>query len=472
MKTPPRPLRHTGPGPGLDRRSGLGPVVHRSRVFLPKCLLPLVLPVFWVSPAAAGDWDNIKAGLGNLEWIGGLNGESPDNGNEWNFADGKDAREAELSEPHSAMGDLDGNVLVADKNAHAIRLIRPDGTIHTIAGTNSAGYDGDGPATQRKLNGPQNAYPMPDGSFYIMDTSNRMIRRVDRSGMMTTVITEQSAWLSRGLWVKRDGSLIYYCTVTDLRRWTPDMGNNPGKIMATGFQECGNIDVAANGDVYVTDRTLSQVFRVSPDATPETFTPVVVAGVGGNTDNGPGANGTPALQLGLRGVRGIAFHPLGGYFLATHKGGDIWYVDTAGKGMVIVNGNDGSTNVTTPQALPTAGVVMAEPRFVSVAPSGDLLMATNDAGIIRRARYIGPVTTPPVPAPSLNANGTLLLQWTGNASRCYRVESTTDPTLASGWTPRAVFQPPYSGPSSWTDSESTEFPRQFYRLRDFRTWPN
>lgn len=433
---------------------------------------PLLLAAVLASGfrASAGDWDNIKAGLGSLEWIGGLNGESPDNGNEWNFADGKDAREAELSEPHSAMGDLDGNVLVADKNAHAIRLIRPDGTIHTIAGTNASGYNGDGLATECQLNGPQNAYPMPDGSFYILDTGNRMVRKVDRSGQMTTVITEQGAWLSRGLWVKRDGSLIYYCTVTDLRRWTPDMGNNPGTIMATGFQECGNIDVAANGDVYVTDRTLSQVFRVIPTATPETFTPVVVAGTGGNTDNGPGANGTAALQLGLRGVRGIAFHPLGGYFLATHKGGDIWYVDTAGKGMVIVNGNDGSTNITTPQPLPTAGVVMAEPRFVSVAPNGDLLMATNDAGIIRRARYIGPVTPPPPVTPSLNPDGTMQLRWTGVSGRWYRVESTTNP--ATGWTPRAIFSPPYSGTSSWSDPESTEFPRQFYRLRDFRDWPN
>lgn len=417
----------------------------------------------------AAETDQVLAGYGKLEWIAGLGGESPDNGNEWNFADGKDARLAELSEPHSAMGDLDGNVLVADKNAHAIRQIRPDGTIHTIAGTNIAGYNGDGPATLRHLNGPQNAYPVPDGSFYIMDTGNKMIRRVDRSGMMTTIITENEG-LSRGLWVKRDGSLIYYCTNTGLRRWTPDMGNNPGMAMVSGLQECGNIDVAANGDVYLTDRTLSQVFRVPPGATPSNYVPVVVAGTGGNVDSGPGSNGSSVLQIGLRGVRGIAFHPAGGYFLATHKGGDIWYVDTAGKARVVVNGNDGSVHESSPQTLPTSGVVMSEPRFVSVAPNGDLLMATNDAGYIRRARQISPVPPAPPAQVSMTSLGGLKLDWAGAGDKWYRVESTD--ALSGSWTPRAVLAPPYSGSATWTDPESTEFVRQFYRVREFRAWPN
>ncbi|MES2706619.1 MAG: hypothetical protein V4726_08450 [Verrucomicrobiota bacterium] len=462
---PPLFLRPLLLRPLLLRPLPSGPVASPLAFLLAAAFLPFAAGV-----SRAAEWDQVVAGYGNLEWIAGLGGESPNNGNEWNFADGRDAREAELSEPHSAMGDLNGNVLVADKNAHAIRLIRPDGTLHTIAGTNVAGHNGDGPATQRQLNGPQNAYPLPDGSFYIMDTGNRMIRKVDPAGMMTTLITEQNAWLSRGLWVKRDGSLIYYCTTTSLHRWTPAMGNNPGTVMASVFQECGNIDVAANGDVYVTDRTLSQVFRVAPDATPATFTPVVVAGTGGNDDDGPGSNGTAALELGLRGVRGIAFHPLGGYFLATHKGGDIWYVDTAGKAWVTVNGNDGSVHNPSPQPLPAAGMTIAEPRCVSVAINGDLLMATNDAGYIRRARFTGPVSPAPALQAGMTGSGGFRLEWAGADDKWYRVDSASDPS--GSWVPRSVLAPPYSGPNSWTDPESAEFSRQFYRVREFRNWPN
>lgn len=427
--------------------------------------------VLIASPATkAGDWDDMLARYGELELIAGLPGQSADNGNEWNFADGEDALQAELSEPHSAMGDLEGNVLVADKNAHAIRQIRPDGTIHTIAGTNVGGFNGDGPAVARQLNGPQNAYPTPDGSFYILDTGNHRIRRVSRDGLMTTVITEP-ANLSRGLWVSHDATLIYYCTDNSLRRWTPALGVGPGTAMASGFTECGNIDVARDGSIYVTDRATSQVFRIIPTATPATYTPVVVAGTGDDTDNGPGSNGTSAMKLGLRGVRGIAFHPLGGYFLATHKGGDIWYVDTAGKGRVIVNGNDGSVHVGTSQPLPTPGTVMSEPRFVSVAPNGDLLMATNDAGFIRRARYIGPPTAAPVANPSQLPGPSFRLDWTGGGDRGYRVESSDNP--AGPWTFRALLNAGTASTAlSWTDENTPLPPTRFYRLRDFRIWPN
>ena len=46
----------------------------------------------------------------------------------------------------------DGSVYIADRFAHRIRKIDPDGTIHTIAGTGQAGFSGDeGPATAAQI---------------------------------------------------------------------------------------------------------------------------------------------------------------------------------------------------------------------------------------------------------------------------------------------------------------------------------
>ena len=434
---------------------------------------------------ASPESDAVLENFGELEWIGGRNGEVLDNSSEWKPEyEGQPATAADLSEPHSAAGDLLGNIYIADKNAHAIRVIDRSGRIRTVAGTNTAGYNGEGPARQRQLNGPQNAYPMPDGSFYILDTGNQRIRRVDAAGQMSTVIVENTG-LSRGLWVKRDGSLIYYCTNTALKRWTPAFGSNPGAVMASGFSELGNIDVAANGDIYLTDRgnlttdpTSSKVFRIAPNATPSTFTPQVVAGTGGTTDSGPGASGSLATQVGIRGVRGIAFHPAGGYFLATHKGGDLWYVDRNGIMALAVQGNDANANVpaTLPRALPALGsAVVSELRSVSVALNGDLLMATNDSGYILRARYQGPV---PGAAelrmiPPTAAGRPVSLEWTPAPGRWSRVESTSDPATEI-WTPRTVAPAGVSGyPYLWTEPFSTTSqPRQYYRLREFRDWPN
>ncbi len=420
---------------------------------------------------------------GPLEWIAGTSGSVLDNSNEWlDSFEGNPATEVELSEPHSAMGTLDGGVLVADKNAHAIRLIERDGTIRTVAGTNTAGFNGDGLAVTTQLNGPQHAYPMPDGSFYILDTGNRRIRRVDALGQMTTVI-EENTGLSRGLWVKRDGSLIYYCTHTSLKRWIPAFGRNPGTEMASGFSELGNIDVAEDGFIYLTDRgatstdpTFSKVFRIAPSATPSTFVPQVVAGVGGTTDNGPGASGSPATEVGLSGVRGIAFHPAGGYFLATHKGGDVWYVDRSGMISVVVQGNDRNVDVTAelPVTLPSAGrSVLSEVRSVSVAVNGDLLIATNDSGYILRARYQGPVPAAPALTlrPPAASGGPVRLTWTQPEATWFRLESTGQPATGA-WAIRAAgaasgYEETWTEPT-WTLAQ----PRQFYRIRQFRAWPN
>ena len=425
--------------------------------------------------------DAVLRDYGPLEWIGGTSGAVPDNSSEWLASyEGKPATEVNLSEPHIAMGDLSGDIYIADKNAHAVRVIGTDGIIRTVAGTNVAGFNGDGLATECQLDGPQNAYPMPDGSFYILDTGNRRIRKVDASGQMTTVVIETSG-LSRGLWVERDGSLIYYCTNTALKRWTP----NSLSVMAENFSELGNIDVALNGDVYVTDRgvqttdsTFSKVFRVAPNATPSNFAPVLVAGTGGTTDSGSGASGSPATAVGIRGVRGIAFHPAGGYFLATHKGGDLWYVDRDGIITLVVQGNDANTNVPAllPRTLPAVGsAVLSELRSVSVALNGDLLIATNDSGYILRARYQGPV---PVPAalrlsPPAVMGGPVQLEWTPSAGRWFRLESTPDPAVLS-WQPRLVGRGTGDGyPQLWTDPAPIGTPRrQFYRIREFRDWPN
>lgn len=432
---------------------------------------------------ASVESDAVMAQYGDLEWIGGMNMEEVNNGNGWlPEYEGLPATEANLSEPHSAMGDLSGNVLVADKNANAIRLIDKSGEIRTIAGTGTAGNNGDGPATLRHLNGPQNAYPMPDGSFYILDTGNRMIRHVSAAGQMTTLMIESNG-LSRGLWVKRDHSLIYYCTNTALKRWTPSMGTSPGTVMADNFSELGNIDVAENGDIYLTDRgnltsdpTFSKVFRIIPTATPATYSPVVVAGTGGSTDSGPASSGAVATAVGVRGVRGIAFHPAGGYFLATHKGGDVWYVDKAGIITMVIRGDDANANAPSnlPRPIPAlSSVVISELRFVSVALNGDLLIATNDSGYILRARYKGPLPAVPplaVTAPA-EAGGSVKVEWTQPIGGWHRVESTTDPASD-------IWRVDFTGAGvgyiqNWTDPATVATqPRRFYRLRAFRNWPN
>jgi hypothetical protein len=188
-------------------------------------------------------------------------------------------------------------------------------------------------------------------------------------------------------------------------------------------------------------------------------------------DSGSSSNGLPATLVGLRGVRGVAFHPLGGYFVATHRGGDIWYVDTAGKAWLFVQGDNGNAHVPGSVPVPATGFsVMSEPRSVTVSLSGDVLIACNDAGFIRIIRNVLPPPPPPVwETPALTATG-MELQWQSAAGRWYFLERAT--TLdAAAWQPLATL-PSAGALTEFTDPGAASGQRAFYRLRSFRDWPN
>lgn len=443
--------------------------------------LRVLSALLWLAlPAAATEWQDLKAQYKTCTVIAGLGGGNGiDNPNEWNDAEGLPATDAELSEPHSAMADIHGRIFIADKNANAIRRIDLDGTIHTVAGVNlnelagaatNGGFNGDGPARQRLLNGPQNAYAMPDATFYIMDSWNRRIRRVDAAGMMTTVVTD-NAGLNRGLWVRRDGQLIYYCTNEELKRWTPAHGNGSGTVLARGFAETGNIDLDPFGNIYVTDRGKSAVYRVPPNYDGSSVTPaMIVAGTADDKDSGSGSSGKPATEVGLLEVRGIAFHPLGGYFLATHAGGDVWYVDSSGDAHLFIQGD--STNTHDPSfAVPANDEnEISEPRSVSVSLAGDLIIVSNDAGYIRIVRNILPKPVAPRwdQLAFLPGSG-MRLRWQSMPDKWYLLEQSAS-MASDSWSSIAML-PATGSLTEFTDPAATG-PRRFYRLHVLRGWPN
>ncbi len=431
--------------------------------------------------ASATEWQDLKAHYKTCTLVAGLGkGDGLDNPNEWNNAEGQPATSAELSEPHSAMADIHGRIFVADKNANAIRRIDPDGTIHTVAGMNlselpgaltNAGYNGDGPARQRLLDGPQHAYVMPDGTFYILDSGNRRIRRVNTAGMMTTVFTD-STGLNRGLWVRRDAGLIYYCTNGQLKRWTPALGSAAGTILARSFAEAGNIDVDHTGNIYVTDRGTSAVYRVPFNHDGTAVTPaMIVAGTADDKDSGDGASGNPATTVGLLEVRGIAFHPLGGYFLATHAGGDVWYVDQDGEAHFFIQGSSANDHDDSFRVPANSGNKIAEPRSVTVSLAGDVIIASNDAGYIRVVRNILPKPAPPVWDRLAFVPGTgMQLRWQSAPGNWYLLENSANLT-GGGWHSLSLL-PSAGSLTSFTDTAASGSPRRFYRLNVLRDWPN
>jgi RHS repeat-associated protein len=109
-------------------------------------------------------------------------------GNQGYSGDGGPAVDALLNNPWGGSVGPDGSFYIADRANHVIRKVTPDGIINTVAGNGTPGYGGDGfPATLAMLYGPNDVAMGPDGSLYITDTGNCRIRKVDLSGKITTV---------------------------------------------------------------------------------------------------------------------------------------------------------------------------------------------------------------------------------------------------------------------------------------------
>jgi sugar lactone lactonase YvrE len=97
-------------------------------------------------------------------------------GSRGGFADGK-GDVAQFNYPIGVHLDGDGNLTVADYVNHRIRMVTPDGTTSTIAGSGTAGFlDENGAASQ--LHSPWGVAVNGDGNLIIADCGNCVIRVV------------------------------------------------------------------------------------------------------------------------------------------------------------------------------------------------------------------------------------------------------------------------------------------------------
>ena len=102
--------------------------------------------------------------------------------------DGGPAAAAQLNSPNALAFDSNGNLYIADSFNHRIRRIDRSGIITTVAGTGKSGYSGDmGPAIAAQLNSPNDILVRADGSILIADSYNHLIRQVDRAGVIRLV---------------------------------------------------------------------------------------------------------------------------------------------------------------------------------------------------------------------------------------------------------------------------------------------
>jgi sugar lactone lactonase YvrE len=327
------------------------------------------------SPDAFG---NLISSFGNLETIAGNGFGGVDGFNYWQPSfEGGPAINATLSRPHFAMADNAGNVFIVDKDSHSVLKITTDGTLHTVIGTHTPGDTGGSPTpgTSVQLNTPNGLWVRGDGTVYVLDTGNGKVRRMDPSGIVTTLFKDNGGIIGgRGLWVNEAEDRAYYCDGPNVKKWRPSSGINA--INNKNFVDLGNLVVDSAGSVVVTDRGANRVYRINGDGTRDP-----IAGTGGTNAV---VDGTAVLDNGLYGVRGIWYLPNGGYLLALHEGSQILYVDPAGVVHIFVDGAPGNAHSGDGAWFHTPGLKISEARSVSMDSRGNILIVENDSGYVRR----------------------------------------------------------------------------------------
>ncbi|PRX71137.1 putative repeat protein (TIGR02543 family) [Cohnella sp. SGD-V74] len=102
--------------------------------------------------------------------------------------DGGPAASAQLNTPYSIDFDDSGNLYIADRNNNRVRKVDTSGNISTMAGSGVAGYSGDGgPATAARMNSPIGLTVDDDGTLYVAEHGNNIVRKISPTGIITTI---------------------------------------------------------------------------------------------------------------------------------------------------------------------------------------------------------------------------------------------------------------------------------------------
>ncbi|GCE00751.1 NHL repeat-containing protein [Embleya hyalina] len=190
------------------------------------------------------------------------------------------ATSARLYRPSYMARDRTGCLYLCDSENNRVRRVGPDGTIHTVAGTGTAGSAGDGGyATSAQLDSPSGLESDGEGNLYIAEYRGHRVRRVATDGKISTVAG------------------------------TGQAGHSGDGESATSARLNSPVGLALRGDeLYIACRDSHKVRKVSTDRRIST-----VAGTG---RGGYSGDGGPATSARLSNPHGVVLDDAGNLYIA------------------------------------------------------------------------------------------------------------------------------------------------------------
>ena len=272
--------------------------------------------------------------------------------------------------------DVWGNFFIADSYNQRIRKVDTNGIISTVAGTSPRGFSGDGEAaTNAQLNTFYGVAVDGIGNLFIADTFNNRIRKIDTNGIITTVAGSSAFGFSG------DGGAATNAAIS-----TP---------WAVACDSAGNL--------FIADLFNRRIRKVDTNGTIST-----VAGNGGYAYSGDGGTATNAS---ISAPYALTVDSIGNIFVADSLYQRIRKVNTngiittiAGNGIQGFYGDGGSGN----------NANLSFPRGVAMDAAGNIYINDGANNRIRKLAYVdyadqASFTVTNVTAGSLNNNYSVII---------------------------------------------------------------
>jgi trimeric autotransporter adhesin len=330
--------------------------------------------------------------------------------------DGGPASSSQLKNPSSVAIDSNGNILVSDNGNQRIREISTSGIITTIAGNGSSGFSGDGgQASSAQLYNPVGIAPDSAGNLFIGDNSNNRIRKVDSSGIITTVAGNGSLGYSgdggpatsakinqpTGVSVDSTGNLfiadygngrIRKVSLTGII--TTVAGNGTSGYSGDGGQATSAV-ITANGVMVDSAGSL----YIAGPARIRKVSSGIITTMAGNGSQGYGGDGGQATSAQINSAKGVAIDSTGNLFIADSGNNRIRKMDSSGIITTVAgNGTSGFSGdggqATSAELYNPTGIVLDPAGSIFIADYGNnRIRKVSSSGIISTVAGNGPFIT-------------------------------------------------------------------------------
>ena len=265
-----------------------------------------------------------------------------------NFSgDGGPAASAQVCQPYGVAVDNVGNVYIADTYNYRIRKINSSGIISTIAGNGTATFSGDGGlSVNAAVNAPSGVTVDSAGNLYIADAGNYRVRKINSSGIISTVAGNGSVGFSG------DGGLA----------------------VNASFSTTYSVAVDPAGNIYISDIYNTRIRKVN--------TAGIVSTIGGNGSVGFSGDGGPATSAQISNPYGITVDAAGNVYIADTYNNRVRFINS-NSGIISTIAGTGVGGFSGDGGAPTSAELF-DPYGVTVDAKGNVYVADINNQRVRK----------------------------------------------------------------------------------------